>query len=55
MAKTLFEEIVRRVEAICLHYGIGAEELGDRLVISDVTLDVISIASKTGQGQYRVK
>jgi hypothetical protein len=43
------DEIARRIEAICLHHGIGPDDLGDRLHTSDMMSDAITLASRLGK------
>lgn len=42
------EEVERKIEAACLHFGIGELELGDRLMISDPETAGIRLGSGNG-------
>ena len=44
------EEIERRLAAICLHFGITAEDIGDRLFIDSGREQPLVIAQKLGEG-----
>jgi hypothetical protein len=44
------EEVERRILAACLHYGIGPEDIGDRLFLDSGRDTPIVIAQKLGDG-----
>jgi hypothetical protein len=44
------EEIQRRAEAICKHHKIAEADLGGRLIVSDLSTDSITLASRINDG-----